>query len=116
MLIENAQSRVVEKTGAGLTRHPKPSFQVDSQDRIQVEFSQSQASQPESQFCQAGAEKDARQCLPAHSFVPGMSQYSESQDIFTEVDMDGGTEDFQKADQESAAISQRCEHFVLSPR
>ena len=50
--------------------------------------------------------------------VPGMSQYGDSQDIFSDnhdVDMDVGIEDSQKADQESAAISQRCEFFVLSP-
>ena len=53
-----------------------------------------------------------------HALVPGMSQYGDSQDIFSDnhdVDMDVGTEDSQKTDQESAAISQRCEFFVLSP-
>ena len=58
--------------------------------------------------------------------VPGMSQYGDSQDIFSDnhdifsdnhdVDMDVGTEDSQEAGQESAAISERCEFFVLSPR
>ena len=48
--------------------------------------------------------------------VPGMSQYSESQELFEDVDMEVGTEDFHEADQTSAAISQRCEFFDLSPR
>ena len=54
-----------------------------------------------------------------HALVPGMSQYGDSQDIFSDnhdVDMDVGTEDFHEADQESAAISQRCQFFELSPR
>ena len=37
--------------------------------------------------------------------VPGMSQYSD----------DVGSEDFCEADQDSAAVSQRCEFFELSP-
>ena len=41
-----------------------------------------------------------------------MSQYGDSQD----VDMDVGNEDFQEADQESAAISQKCIFFELPPR
>ena len=32
------------------------------------------------------------------------------------VDMHAGIEDLQEADQESAAASQRCEFFELSPR
>ena len=59
--------------------------------------------------------------------VPGMSQYGDSQDIIFsnnhdifsdnhDVDMDVGTEDSQEAGQESAAISKKCEFFVLSPR
>ena len=67
-----------------------------------------------SQFCQAGAQKDAQQCIPAH--LPGMSQYSESHEFFEDVDMEVGTEDSHDADQEPAAISQRCEFFELSPR
>ena len=50
--------------------------------------------------------------------VPGMSQYGDSQDTFSDnhdVDMHIGTEDFEKAEQESATISQRCEFLVLSP-
>ena len=57
--------------------------------------------------------------------VPGMSQYDEgvdmhdNQDIFSDnhdVDMDVGTEDSQEAGQDPAAISKKCEFFVLSPR
>ena len=75
------------------------------------------------EFSQAVAVKDAQPCL-----VPGMSQYSFSQD-FSQVedaiiigsadDLSSGpansTEDFREADQQSAAISQRTEFFVLSP-
>ena len=60
------------------------------------------------------------------SLVPGMSQYSDSQE-FSQVedgigsadDLSSGpvnsTKDFREADQQSAAISQRTEFFVLSP-
>ena len=48
--------------------------------------------------------------------VPGMSQYDEGVDMRDYVDMVVGSEDFEAADQESAAISQRCEFFELSPR
>ena len=62
-----------------------------------------------------------------HALVPGMSQYGDSQDIFSDnhddifsdnhdVDMDVGTEDSQEAGQDPAAISKKCEFFVLSPR
>ena len=68
------------------------------------------------EFSQA-ARQPAENC---HSLVPGMSQYGDSQDIFDgnlDVDMDVGTEDLQEADQESAAISQKCEFFsISSPR
>ena len=36
--------------------------------------------------------------------------------LLDHVDMHVGIEDLQKADQESAAASQRCEFFELSPR
>ena len=48
--------------------------------------------------------------------VPGRSQYDEDVEIHDSVDMVVGSEDFEAADQESAAISQRCEFFELSPR
>ena len=67
------------------------------------------------EFSQA-ARQPAGNC---NVFVPGMSQYRDSQDILSDdhdVDMDVGTEDFQEADQKSAAISQRCKFFELSPR
>ena len=58
--------------------------------------------------------------------VPKMSQYGDSQDIFSDnhdifsdnhdVYMDVGTEDSQEAGQESPAISQRCVISELSPR
>ena len=58
--------------------------------------------------------------------VPGMSQYGDSQDIFSDnhdifsdnhdVDMDVGTEDSQEAGQKPAATPEKCEFFVLSPR
>ena len=48
--------------------------------------------------------------------VPGMSQYDEDVDMHDDVDMVVGSEDFEAEDQESAAISQRCEFFELSPR
>ena len=48
--------------------------------------------------------------------VPGMSQYDDEVDMHDYVDMVVGSEDFEAADQESAAISQRCEFFELSPR
>ena len=69
-------------------------------------------------------EKKATTSSSKH-LVPGMSQYDEgvgmhdNPDIFSDnhdVDMDVGTEDSQEAGQESAAISERCEFFVLSPR
>ena len=73
------------------------------------------------EFSQAAAVNDAQQCL-----VPGMSQYSVSQEfsqvenaIVSTDDLPSGpvnsTEDFREADQQSAAISQRTEIFVLSP-
>ena len=43
----------------------------------------------------------------------------DNQDIFSDnhdVDMDVGTEDSQEAGQDPAAISKKCEFFVLSPR
>ena len=43
--------------------------------------------------------------VPGKHLVPGMSQYSD----------DVGSEDVCEADQDSAAISQRCEFFELSP-
>ena len=57
--------------------------------------------------------------------VPGMAVYdSQNMEVDSpkilsdnqDVDMGVGTEGFPKADQKSAAISQRCEFFELSPR
>ena len=73
------------------------------------------------EFSHAVAVKDAQPCL-----VPGMSQYSVSQEFSQVEDAIGSaddqssgpvnsTEDFREADQQSAAISQRTEFFVLSP-
>ena len=73
------------------------------------------------EFSQAAAVNDAQPCL-----VPGMSQYSVSQE-FSQVEdaivgadeLSSGpinsTEDFREADQQSAAIPQGTEFFVLSP-
>ena len=55
-----------------------------------------------SRMSQEFSQEEARQ----QSCVPGMTVYDDSQSI--DVDMD-------KADQDSAAISQRCEFFELSP-
>ena len=75
------------------------------------------------EFSQTVGEEDAQPCQDAqscHRYVPGMSQYGDSQDIYSDnhdVDTDVGTEDSQGADQKSAAISQRCEFFsISSPR
>ena len=73
------------------------------------------------EFSQAVAVTDAQPSL-----VPGMSQYSISQEFSQVEDAIGSaddlsselvnsTEDFREADQQSAAISQRTEFFVLSP-
>jgi hypothetical protein len=73
------------------------------------------------EFSQAAAVNDAQQCL-----VPGMSQYSVSQEfsqvedaIVSTDDLFSGpvnsTENNRQADQQSAAISQGTEFFVLSP-
>ena len=53
----------------------------------------------------AAEKKLKSQPLGSQHLVPGMSQYSD----------DVGSEDFCEADQDSAAISQRCEFFELSP-
>ena len=45
-----------------------------------------------------------------------MSEYGDSQEIFTDSDVEHeGTEDFRKADQVAVATSQRTEYFGLSP-
>ena len=73
------------------------------------------------EFSQAVAVNDAQPSL-----VPGMSQYSFSQEFSQVQDAIGGaddlssepvdsTEDFREADQQSAAITQRTEFFTLSP-
>merc|ERR1712159_845878 len=55
----------------------------------------------------AVAEKKLKdQPLVNQPLLPGMSQYSD------DVEM----EDFSEAEQDSAAISQRCEFFELSPK
>ena len=81
-----------------------------------------QVSRLTQEFSQAAAVIDAQPCL-----VPGISQYSISQE-FSQVedgigsadDLSSGpvnsTQDFRReADQQSAAISQKTEFFVLSP-
>ena len=79
------------------------------------EFSQAQADTEERDFSLAVTRQpgSAKNC---HALVPGMSQYGDSQEILTDSEIEHvGTEDFSKADQESAAISQRTEFFELSP-
>ena len=60
--------------------------------------------------------REKRKKKKRNALVPGMSQYGDSQEILTDSDIEHvGTEDFSKADQEPAAVSQRTEFFVLSP-
>ena len=80
-----------------------------------------QVSRLTQEFSQAVAVTDAQPYL-----VPGMSQYSFSQEFSQVEDAIGSaddlsskpvnsTEDFREADQQSAAITQRTEFFTLSP-
>ena len=73
------------------------------------------------EFSQAVAVNNAQPSL-----VPGMSQYSFSQEFSQVEDAIGSaddlssepvdsTEDFREADQQSAAITQRAEFFTFSP-
>jgi hypothetical protein len=51
------------------------------------------------------------------NLVPGMSQYGDSQEIFTDSEVEHvGNEELLKADEVPAAISQRREFFELSPK
>ena len=83
--------------------------------RMMQEFSQAQADTEERDFSPAVTRQPglAKNC---HALVPGMSQYGDSQEIFTDSDVEHvGIEDILKADQVAAAASQRTEYFELSP-
>ena len=65
------------------------------------------------EFSQA-VRQPAKNC---HALVPGMSQYGDSQEIFTDSEVEHvGNEDFLTADEAPAETSQRTEFFELSPK
>ena len=65
------------------------------------------------EFSQA-VRQPAKNC---HTLVPGMAQYEDSQEIFTDSEVEHvGNEDFSTADEVPATTSQRTEFFELSPK
>ena len=66
------------------------------------------------EFSQA-VRQPAKNC---HALVPGMAQYEDSQEIFTDSEVEHvGNEDFLEADEVPARASQRTtEFFELSPK
>ena len=74
----------------------------------------SQNSEPQNSDGEKSSDSDSECNFEGHRTASNLERPSSA--LLDHVDMHVGIEDLQEADQESAAASQRCEFFELSPR